>query len=596
MKKILWGSLIFLAILAFVLRAVPFLITLYLNQNANRIVSNMITRTDTFGSHEVHFGDIVLDYNYNGTFLRLKDIEVTPPNLEDEDHVKVNLHIDALNITGFSWITFLFQNTISVDSAFVDNINVISSTPPIDSLINGNNGEENTDSEPNGQYDAIKVAHFEIKDMTVKLMDSSNDSLRMSMVDMDLQAKNFILTKEDIRDKKALFDVESVHGTIETAEFHFDKFRQYTRVEDIELDTQTGEMLFGYIGLLNKEGRYEYTAQFDYDQSWLEIDKTSMKLHGVNFHEYFRTSILEVDTIIAKDMYLETFKDKRKPEDKSRRPKMINQVLEELEQKVHVNHLFLDNAYIKIEERPDNDAPKAGHIFFSEVNAHATNISNISERLEEKKEILINADGKLMGEGLLETKITYYMEKDLHDFRLSGTLHDFDITKVNTMVEPEAKIGLKSGKVTRLDFNIAANDYEGSGELIFRYEDLEIEILNSDFESDNNLLRKLGAFIANKLVIKSNNPDKRGNLKKGDVYFMRVQHKSMFHYWWQLLFSGLRSTLTGEEISDMREKAKAERAGEEKSGGILNISFGNKDKEDKPSRKERRQARRAEKE
>ncbi|WP_009034017.1 AsmA family protein [Indibacter alkaliphilus] len=596
MKKILIGVLIFFLLVAFFMRAVPFLINLYLNQNADRIVSNMITRTNTFGDHEVHFGEIQLDYNYRGTFLNLKDVEVTPPSLSTEDHVKVQLHIDRLNISGFSWYSFLFQNTIAVDSAFVDNINLLSSSPPLDTLANDLEEEgEISESKTNGNYEAIKVGYFELRDLNIRLTDSSNDSLRVSMIDMDLQAEDFKLTKEYIEDSKALFEISSVHGTIESVEFHFDQFRQYTRVEEIELDTKSEQMTFGYIGLLNKEGRYEYTSQFDYEQTWIEIDKTSMKLKGVNFQEYLSQGVLEVDSIFAHDMHLEAFKDKRKTEDKSRRPKMINQVLEELDQKVHVNNLFIENAYIKVEERPDNDAPTAGHVYFSEVNAHITNISNIEDKVDENNEMLIDASGKLMGEGELTTQITYFLETEMHDFKLKGTLKNFTLPSVNSMVEPEAKIGLKSGMINRLDFNIAANDYEGSGDLIVRYENLEIEILNADFESDNNLWRKLGAFVANKLIIKSNNPDNRGNLKEGKVYFMRIQYKSMFNYWWQLLFSGLKSTLTGEDISDMREKAKAERSGEEESGGILNISFGNKDNEDKPSRKERRAARRVEK-
>lgn len=593
MKKFLWVALIFFVVLAIVIRVVPYLVSLYLNKNADRIVSNMITKTTTFGNHEVHFGDITLEYNYKGTSLRIKDIEVTPPSLENEQKMKFILNVDRLNITGFNWYPFLFQNTISVDSAFLDNIVVIASTPPLDSLVNGEKERKQKETE---DYDAIKVAYFELRDFTVQFMDSSNDSLRMSMVDMDLQAFDFKLPKEYLRNSKALFDVGSVHGTIESAEFHFDQFRQYTKVENIELDTKSRGMTLDYVGLLNKEEKYEYTAQFDQEQAWIEIDKTSMELRGVNFHQFFQKGIIEVDTVYARDLDIVAFKDKRKPEDKNRRPKMINQLLEDLDQKIHIGNFFLENAHIKVEERPDNDAPTAGYIYFSEVNAHATNLTNIKELIEANNEILINASGKIMGEGSLETKITYYLDTEMHDFKLVGTLKNFDLPAVNTMVEPEAKIGIKSGKVTRLDFNIAANDHEGSGDLIFRYENLEIEILNADFESDNNLLRKLGAFVANKLVIKSNNPDKRGNLQKGNVYFMRVQHKSMFHYWWQLLFSGLKSTLTGEEISEMREKAKAERSGEVNANKLINISFVNKDKEEKPTRKERREARRAEKE
>jgi hypothetical protein len=552
MKKLLIVLSALIVIGFFAFKSIPPLVNMYLNSNADRLISNMITRTSSFGEHDVTFGEIVLNYDYSGTYLKIKDIKVIPSKSLGNDRIKVNLNIDHIDITGFKWFPFLFDNIITVDSALLDNINIISSSPPWDSLFK----EDKKPKKHKGKdYDLIEIKNFKLKDFSVEIKNNVFDSVRISLSNMDIDAKEFKLTKEDIDDPKALFDVEMIHGNIEKAQFHFDKFRQYTLVENIDFDTRTKKMIIGNIGLHNKLDRYGYTSLFAERQTWIDISKAKMELSGVNFGNYLKEGIVEVDTLKSDGLQLELFLDKRKKEDIQKRPQMIHKVLENLKQIIHIEHLFIKNSYIKIEERPDNNSPRAGSLYFSDINAHVTNVSNFVERRGKNRTMELELSAKLMGEGPLNANVKFDLENPDGRFTLKGSLGKINLTSINSMVEPEAKIGIKSGMVNRLDFNITANDYDGSGDLIFRYENLEVELLNKDFEVDQNVLRKIGAFLANKIVIKSNNPTKNGELKKGNVYFIREKHKSMFAYWWKLIFSGMKSTLTGESLEEMKKKA-----------------------------------------
>jgi hypothetical protein len=162
------------------------------------------------------------------------------------------------------------------------------------------------------------------------------------------------------------------------------------------------------------------------------------------------------------------------------------------------------------------------------------------------------------------------------------------------MIEPEAKIGLKSGTISRLDFNILANDYDGSGELIIRYENLEVELLNKEYKADEQILRKIGAFLANKIVIKSNNPNKKGEVQRGNVYFIRETHKSMFAYWWKLIFSGMKSTITGESLEEMKKKALDQKSSQSTSTATPSNNPGQKNEDSKTSKKLERQEKKEE--
>jgi hypothetical protein len=248
-----------------------------------------------------------------------------------------------------------------------------------------------------------------------------------------------------------------------------------------------------------------------------------------------------------------------------------------------------------VEERPANASNRFAHLFFSDVNAHVTNVSNYLERRGKNRTISIDTDARLMGEGLLKAAIRYDLEDEQGKFTMKGTLGKMDLRRLNTMIEPEAKASIKSGTLNRLDFNILGNDYSGEGELIIRYDDLKLELLNKNYEHDNKFLKKVGAFLANTIVIRSSNPKKNGNLKKGSIYFIRENHKSMFAYWWKLIFSGLKSTLSGDDLAELKKKEADRRSGKpaEKKGISL---FKKKDKEEKPTKEERKAAREAKRE
>lgn len=196
MKKIIFALLGLIVVIILVLRGVPFLINSYLNSNADRIVSNMITRTSGFGNHEVTFGKIKLDYNYFGTYLEITDIKIAPTEEIPTDQVKVNLHLKEAKITGFKWASFLLDNSIQIDSASLENLEVVTFTPPMNSL--GLEKSENKKEKANKDYDVIGARCISLKNFNLENRDSRNDSIRLDINHLSVTAHTFTLTKEDI--------------------------------------------------------------------------------------------------------------------------------------------------------------------------------------------------------------------------------------------------------------------------------------------------------------------------------------------------------------------------------------------------------------
>ena len=555
MKKNFWPKIALLVILAilFVVKGIPLLINYYLNANAEEIVSDMITRTNDFGGHEVQFGNIRVDYDYRGTFLHLSDVKIQPgETITDVNQIKFNLTLDQASLTGFSWTDFFFHNSIHLDSAVIANLTIESITPPLDSLTT----KKETRSDRQGEdYDEISIDRIRVNKASFENRDSYTDSTRLAIVDLFVSGDDFVLSKADLEDPDALFQVSNVEGYMDQAVVHMNDFRNAIYTKNFSFNTTDKKAEIAQIRMVNKLEPYDYAQQFRYETDWIELENGSLIFDQLDFLSYLRDGSLSAAKLQVQDMRLVIFRDKRKPDDMERRPLMIHEVLRELPIPLDIQEVEITDGYVSYEERPENDAPRTGQIFFDDINATIHGMTNSTERLTESDEMILKAKGKLIGEGAINLEVTYFLNDTTGRFLMKGSLGAMNLSGLNKIIEPSTKVALKDGRINSLFFNIVADDIEGTGEVIVQYQNLEIEILDKNFGRDQTVFQRIGSFLANKLVIKSQNPDRKGELRKGVVYYPRDQHKFIFKYWWELVLSGLKSTITGDDEQDLRRKA-----------------------------------------
>ncbi|WP_162418395.1 DUF748 domain-containing protein [Cyclobacterium roseum] len=552
MKKTLIISLVIAVGIFALFKLLPLFVNSYLNQNAERIVSNMITRTNDFAGHDVQFGNIHLDYDYRGTFLKMESVDISPgQDLDADNQIRFHLSFEEASLTGFRWIDFLFFNSIQLDSAYIEKVVLETVTPDLEEM---QEGQTATNPKEGKDYRLIGLNHLRVNGVSFENRDSQTDSIRLSMTDLFVFADGFSLSKEDKENPDALFSVESIEGYLAETQLHVNNAINVIQARDISFNTTDQRMIVEQVSFKNKLDKYEFVNRYEKETNWMELSNARLQLDGMDFQSYFREGLISVDTMRLDGLELEVFRDKRKVEDTSRRPKMIHEILEELPRQVRLQTISLADITITYEERPDTKALSAGKIYFDQVSGEINGFTNMAEALSKNDTLQVSAKGRLMGQGLIDLQANHLISSDKGTFFLKGKIGQMDLPTLNDMIMPATRVALKSGRLNDLFFNITANDTEGTGEVIAKYEDLEIEILDKNYQNNQNVLRRIGAFLANKLVIPSQNPNKSDNLSKGPVYFEREQHKFIFHYWWNLVLSGLKSTITGQTEEDMREQ------------------------------------------
>ncbi|GGZ19731.1 hypothetical protein GCM10007049_10320 [Echinicola pacifica] len=553
-KKTLYILLSVLLGVLLVLEGVPYFVNVYLNANADRLVSDMITRTNDFSGHKVKIGNIRLDYDYRGTYLELDSVAIYPEEQVEENKVRIDLMADRILISGFRWRSLVFDNAIVLDSAQLKGLYIQSTSPSLDSL---QLKEDSTSSRKKGKdYKSIKVNHINVQNLNLENRDMATDSLRLEIAGLNLNAGEFELTSEDLANDQALFGVGDIEGSIAKAAVHFNESRNVVVAKGMTIDKANKSLKIDSVGLDNKWDKYRYINDFTKETDWIELERGQLELINMNYEAFLAKGLIEAETLHAKDLKISVFRDKRKPDDTRKRPKMINEIINSIPKDLHLDKIHMENGHVSYEERPDNGVPKSGMIFFDQINADISNITNIPELLEDHSELTLKANARIMGAGKVDLNVTYFLQDSTGKFKMDGMIHSMELPEINAMLRPATQVEIRSGQLQSLAFNINGNDLEGRGELIMKYTNLAIDIRGKSYGKDQNVFQKIGSFLTNKLIIRTENPNKKEELRKGHVYFKRDQSKFIFNYWWKMMLSGMRSTLTGEDEETLRKRTE----------------------------------------
>lgn len=553
-KKIVVFLGIAILVVVLVLRGIPFFVNLYLNSHADEIVGDLITRTNDFSGHKVRFGKVKLDYDYRGTFLELDSVAIFPDENFPESRVKIQLLADRILLSGLRWKDLLLNNTVILDSAELRRVKIQSLSPALDSLnLKSNQG---ISRKTGRDYKSISVNNVQLSDFSIENKDVDTDSTRFEIEGLTVIAQKFTLTSKDLEEPDALFDVEAIEGKIVHSSIHFNQYRNQLNAENLMFSMKERSLSIENVSLDNKLPKYEYIQEFDKETDWVEIEQAALEMKNMNYDAFFRKGIIESEKLFAKDWRIVVFRDKRKPDNTLKRPKMIQKIIGGIPKPVHVDMVRLENGYVEYIERPDNESPIAGKVFFNQINAEIINITNIPEMLEMHNEMTLRADARIMDKGKVDLNVVYYLQDSTGGFTLKGNVRNLEAPAMNAMLRPATQVEARTGIIDDLAFNIKGDDIEGYGEVVMKYHDLAIDIRGKSFNKPQNIFQKIGSFLTNKLIIPSDNPNKKGQLKKGEVYFKRDQSKFIFNYWWKLVLSGMQSTLTGQDEEKLRKKTE----------------------------------------
>lgn len=380
------------------------------------------------------------------------------------------------------------------------------------------------------------------------------DSIQLSQLDLIYQANN-----------KAITRLESVH--LDLYGFHTDSLKTTTSnplpvasfrlaIENLrtELSEQEYELkaekfilngaqhfqaIIKNIELIPTAGGSLETiaAQTPVQMDVYRLSIPEVVIDSLDYRSFLEDSMIRTPMILLNEPSLIIFNDRSSPPStQSKIGKNPHQLIQQLGFGLEVPVLQVNNGSISYYEK-NKESTDVGKLRFGSISGNA---GPILKGVESKGSLQLDLEAKLMDQ--VPMKAQFYFPPGANgQFTVHASVQPFQLAALNPVIQPLARVAIRSGKSSLLNFTIQGSDQGANGKIRFSYQDLKIDLLKEK-ESGNTTKRPLLSLLANQLLIRTHN---RLDDRKAHEFLVREDRdptKSFFNLIWKTLFEGLKSS------------------------------------------------------
>ncbi|MFT3682107.1 MAG: hypothetical protein QM791_17660 [Ferruginibacter sp.] len=334
--------------------------------------------------------------------------------------------------------------------------------------------------------------------------------------------------------------INNAEWKLQVAAFSFmSKEKKYkAAAADIEMDNTRSVMTVKRFSLTPQLSESAFMKQEKYQTDRYDFAFNNITATNINFKKLLNENKLEIETASLQPV-LKIYNDRTLPPDPHVvQKKFPQQSLLELKTKFSITKIIVNNGYVEYKERGGKSA-FTGTIAFHNINATINNVTNMPEKIKLNPNAKLTAKTKFLNKTNLYTEWCLPLTAADSTFTIIGQMEGMPAVDLNPVVEPLAMASIKKGTINNLKFNLLGSNYGTKGEVIFLYNDLNIEVLK---KNDENELEKkdLATFLAN-IIIKNNNPQ-NGDTRTGKIDLERDIKRSFFNLVWKSIFTGVKKT------------------------------------------------------
>jgi hypothetical protein len=247
--------------------------------------------------------------------------------------------------------------------------------------------------------------------------------------------------------------------------------------------------------------------------------------------------MIRTPLILLNEPSLTIFNDRsRPPSTKSKIGKNPHQLIQQLIFGLEVPVLQVKNGSITYFEK-NKEGTDIGKLRFGSISGNA---GPILKGVETKGSLQLDLEAKLMDQAPMKAHF-YFPPGANGQFTVQASIQSFQLEALNPVIEPLARVAIRSGKSNLLNFSIQGSDQGANGKIRFSYQDLKIDLLKEK-ETGTTTKRPVLSLLVNQLLLRTHN---RMDDRKAHEFLVRQDRdptKSFFNLIWKTIFEGLKSS------------------------------------------------------
>ncbi|MCI1187064.1 hypothetical protein MON38_06505 [Hymenobacter sp. DH14] len=205
--------------------------------------------------------------------------------------------------------------------------------------------------------------------------------------------------------------------------------------------------------------------------------------------------------------------------------------------------------------------PVTGTMNINRFNGSFFNLSNDRRHQTPARPLTGKATTYLQNQCRLDAQVSIYLLDPLGRHRIWGTFGPGAFAMLNSMTVPTKLVEFKSGQVQRIRFDMRVDRKGATGTMYTEYTGLQMKLLGyKDEEIKKTFLKNVISKAVNVVVIRDQNPRKRGKLVSGEMKSRREPRFSVFALWRQGVVSGLFNNVgvpqkIAQKLSEAQDEA-----------------------------------------
>jgi hypothetical protein len=357
------------------------------------------------------------------------------------------------------------------------------------------------------------------------------------------------------------FKIEDLQ--LDSASFHSKERAFYAK--DIKVDAQglqyrmpdgTYEFRFGALSLSTAQGRLslekthmvplmkpdQMAKQKGHAVTYTDLKLEAVKVQGVNYATLSGSKKLLVHRLEIDGAEFTAFKDKKNFGERSPKP-LPHDLVQQIKTPFVIDTIEIKKGYARYEELAE-EASETGYITLEKFNATITNVSNMSEYMSMDNPAIAQASSMVMGKAAVNLTVRMPLLQKNGYHTLEGEIGNAKPAILNPILAPTVFISVESGSVASARFNAELNDTRAKGSMQVIYQNLKIDLLSKGEDTEQSFGKKVLTKVANKVVIKSENPDNDGEEPRvGEIEVERDLERSVFSYWKDCIVHGFLANM-----------------------------------------------------
>ncbi len=264
-----------------------------------------------------------------------------------------------------------------------------------------------------------------------------------------------------------------------------------------------------------------------------------VEVAGFEYRRLVETGAIHAANVGIDTLALDVYRNNHLPErPNDPPPPMPQDAMQMLDRSLRIDTLRVWDSRIRYTKRPEGIS-KTGSIWFDDLRATCSNLTNDPERMAASTPAVIDARTRVNGAGHLHTTLRIPLRAPKLALSFRGRLGEMDARVFNETFVPLGGVRIESGQVDSLWFQSDVKNGVARGSVGGIYQKLEVELLDKG-TGDRGIRNRLET-VATGLALRPSNLPEDGDLETGQIQHTHDPDNSFFKFLWHALRDGIYS-------------------------------------------------------